>query len=278
MGMSVNESLPGFTEHASDTKNYPMVTPIEPPAYTQRFLGNALRMMERQTPQGVRVLDVGCGRGDTVAWLLAHGWDAYGIDVSCDYLERGQRYLRESGAAPGRLRALGEDLTYPFADASFDIVLSDQVIEHVPNLDEFAQEVSRVSILGGIGLHIFPAKWRPVEVHMLTPFAHWLPRGTARRLAVASALRLSLAAPYFTDLPLRDRVQIFTRFSETETFYRSVAQAAAALERYGLECDAVGSSQDKVNFHIPRLPKLSVPAFAWLYRNAFSVVLCTRKV
>jgi SAM-dependent methyltransferase len=276
--MTVNGSLPNFTEHAADAKNYPMAAPTDPPSYIQRFLSDSLRMMRCQTPQGIRVLDVGCGRGDTVAWLLAHGWDAYGVDIRSDYLRRGQSYLREIGTDPSRLRALEEDLTYPFADSCFDIVLSDQVIEHVRDLDGFAREVARVSIPGGIGLHIFPAKWRPIEVHMMTPFAHWLPNGTARRLAVASALRLGLAAPYFTDFPLGDRVQIFTRFSETETFYRSAAQAAVVLERHGLDCDVIRPSRDKVSFHAPRLPKFSVRAFAWLYRNAFSVVLCTRKV
>lgn len=224
------------------------------------------------------MLDVGCGRGDTVAWLLEHGWDAYGIDVSCAYLKRGQRYLDETGADPSRLRSLGEDLIYPFSDAYFDIVLSDQVVEHVSNLDAFAQEVARVTVHDGMGLHIFPAKWRPIEVHMMTPFAHWLPHGAARRLAVSSALRLRLAAPYFGELPLRDRVDIFARFSENETFYRSLSETVATMKHHDLECDVANSSRDKVSFHVPQLPNSVIPAFGWLYRNFFSVVLRTRKL
>jgi SAM-dependent methyltransferase len=275
--MSADNVLPGFTEHDKDLKNHPMVKVIEPPLYIQRFLGRSLQAMGRRSPQGVRVLDVGCGRGDTVAWLVAHEWDAYGIDVSSAYLERGRGYLRQAGADPDRLRLLGEELRYPFDDAYFDLVLSDQVIEHVPDLDAFCREVSRVSAHDGIGLHIYPAKWRPIEVHMMTPFAHWLPKGPARRAAVTGSLCLGLAAPYFKGHPLRDRAEIFARFSEAETFYRPITQTIAAFGRYGLDCDVVASSRDKVSFHVPRLPRALIPPSGWLYRHAFSVVLRTTK-
>jgi hypothetical protein len=156
-------------------------------------------------------------------------------------------------------------------------VLSDQVIEHVSDLDEFCREVSRVSAHGGIGLHIYPAKWRPIEVHMMTPFAHWLPKGPARRAAVAGSLCLGLAAPYFKGHPLRDRIEIFARFSDTETFYRPIAQTIATFGRYGLDCDVVASSRSKVSFHVPRLPRVLIPPSGWLYRHAFSVVMRTKK-
>lgn len=234
--------------------------------------------MGRQNPGGLRVLDVGCGRGDTVAWLLAHGWDAYGVDVSSTYLEHGRRYLRTIAADPDRLQLISGDLTYPFVDSRFDLVLSDQVIEHVSDLDAFSREIARVSAHGGLGLHIYPAKWRPIEVHMMTPLAHWLPKGPMRRSAIASALGLKLAAPYFKDLPSRDRAEIFIRFSESETFYRSAAAAAVTLERYGLKCNAAASSRDKIKFHMPQLPTAVIPAFGWLYRHGLSVVLHTQRV
>lgn len=275
--MPTDDALPRFTEHSNDTKNRPMVAPIEPPLYIQRFLYGSLQAMGLRNPVDVRVLDVGCGRGDTVAWLLSRGWDACGVDVSRAYLERGQDYLHQIGADPDRLQLLG-DFAYPFPDAYFHIVLSDQVIEHVSNLDAFGREVARVSKHGAAGLHIHPAKWRPIEVHMATPLAHWLPKGQARRAAIASALRLGLAAPYFKDFSQHDRAKIFIRFNETETFYRSLKQTVAIFERYGLRCDAVASSRDKVSFHIPQLPKASISGFSWLYRHAFSVVLHTRRV
>jgi SAM-dependent methyltransferase len=276
--MPSHDALPRFTEHGRDTKSHLMVTPIEPPPYMQRFLDRCLQAMGRQDPEGVRVLDVGCGRGDTVAWLLSRGWDAHGVDISEVYLDRGRDYLHRRGADPHRLQLLCDDSTYPFPDASFDLVLSDQVMEHVSNLDAFGREIARVSAIGAAGLHIHPAKWRPIEVHMATPFVHWLPKGPARRAAIAGALRLGMAAPYFKDLSQRDRTRIFVLFSETETFYRPVKQTVATLERYGLRCDVIASSRDKVSFHMPQFPKATIPVFGWLYRHNFSVVLNTRRV
>ena len=80
-----NEVLPNFAEHDEDTKNHPIETPIVPQAYIRRYLGQQLEH-RRRGPETLRIIDIGCGRGDTVAWLCAQGWDAYGIDISPDYV------------------------------------------------------------------------------------------------------------------------------------------------------------------------------------------------
>jgi SAM-dependent methyltransferase len=272
----VTEVLPNFAEHDEDTKNHAIETPIVPFEYIRRYLDRQLedRRRDRKT---VRVIDVGCGRGDTVAWLCAQGWDAYGIDVSPDYIQRGREYLSREGADPARLQLLNDDFTYPFPDGMFDVVLSDQVIEHVGDLELFASEVARISAPGASGMHIFPARWHPVETHLKSPFVHWLPKGPTRRAAVAAALRVGLAAPYFTEFPFQDRVEIFSRFSDEETFYRPLRATVATMERHGLRCDARLASRDKIGFHVPTAPKAALPLLGWLYRHMFSVVLHTDK-
>ena len=209
--MAYRNSLPRFTEHAGDAKNCPIAKPLGPPQYIRRFLDRAASDRGIESLSGARVLDVGCGRGDTVAWLLENGWDAYGVDVSSSYVAHGQTYLKGIGEDPGRLRLITEDLTYPFDDSYFDFVISDQVFEHVSNLDSLAREVARVSKSGARGLHIYPAKWRPIEVHMFTPFIHWLPKGPVRRAGLAGTLSLGLGARYFKDFPLREQGRYFFR-------------------------------------------------------------------
>ena len=270
--------LPSFTDNGIELKNQRIDSPSAPPPYVQKFLRDTHEALGRPSMSSVRVLDVGCGRGDTVAWLVSQGWDAYGVDISEGYLERGRQYLREVGENPERLRAIRENSTYPFDSEFFDVVLSDQVIEHVADLPAFCREVARVSAPRCSGLHIFPAKWRPMEVHLHMPLVHWLPKGPIRRAGISGALRLGFGVPYFQNLPLTDRLEIFNRFSDTETYYRSASEVADCLAAAGLQCDIVGPSHDKLKFHLPGLPYLATGGLGWVYRNIFSTVINTMKV
>lgn len=76
---------------------------------------------------------------------------------------------------------LYDGVRLPEADASFDVVLSNSVIEHVPLAAQagFADEVRRV------GKHFYvqaPAFEFPVEPHFIFPMLHWLPRWLGRPL------------------------------------------------------------------------------------------------
>lgn len=69
-----------------------------------------------------------------------------------------------------------------FANASFDIVFSNSVIEHVGGIErqrEFAKECMRC---GRAFFVQTPNKWFPFDTHTLMPFAHWLPQRIFRKL------------------------------------------------------------------------------------------------
>jgi 2-polyprenyl-3-methyl-5-hydroxy-6-metoxy-1,4-benzoquinol methylase len=61
-----------------DTKNHPLKRPIVPQEYIRRYLSQQLED-RRRGPETLRIIDVGCGRGDTVAWLCV--WTARGLPV-----------------------------------------------------------------------------------------------------------------------------------------------------------------------------------------------------
>jgi predicted SAM-dependent methyltransferase len=49
----------------------------------------------------------------------------------------------------------------PFGDDSFDVVFSSNVLEHIPHVDAFQQEIHRVLKPGGVAVHIVPSSsWR----------------------------------------------------------------------------------------------------------------------
>lgn len=110
------------------------------------------RWVANQVSGAARVLDYGCGAGRVVALLREAGINAFG----CDVFYEGGDYsdVIFPAAKPYVLRMEGERI--PFEDASFDVVLSNQVFEHVPNLDAALSEISRVLKPGGVALNLFP--------------------------------------------------------------------------------------------------------------------------
>lgn len=262
--------LPSFNAHEGHVKLCPLQESTNPGPSISNWLS---RMSEGRDRAKLKVLDVGCGKGGTVAWLIEQGFDAYGVDVSPEYIANGRAYL-----GPDRLAVLDGE-RYPYPDDHFDIVISDQVFEHVADLDQLAREVARTTKPGGIGLHIFPAKWIFTEPHLGAPVVHWMPKGPLRRRAIWLALRTSRAAPYFAEWTLADRVRIFSEYSEHETFYRRPRVIRRALESAGLIVDFREASRERVLLKLgnPRLPEPVNRLAAWAYRTTRVTYLTTTK-
>jgi SAM-dependent methyltransferase len=115
-----------------------------------------LRALGHELAPGAAVLDFGCGAGGMVAEYRRRGFAAFGCDP---------RVAEETDA----LRRM--DARIPFDDNSFDFVFSDQVLEHVPDHAAVLAEIHRVLRPGGVSLHIFPSRWKPLESHVLAPLA-----------------------------------------------------------------------------------------------------------
>jgi SAM-dependent methyltransferase len=140
-------------------------------------------------PQGGVVLDYGCGAGQVVAKLRRRGVEAYG----CETFFEGGDYSRQvpEGMLGDTIRRM-QDGRIPFADASFDLVVNNQVMEHVEDLDQVLAEIDRVLKPGGLVLSVFPdlSIWR--EGHTGVPFLHRFPPGRLRHAYAAAWLSLGL--------------------------------------------------------------------------------------
>jgi arsenite methyltransferase len=130
---------------------YPPELANVPEATVQSFAGvanpHALGLVEA----GEVVLDLGCGAGTDLliaAQLVGPEGRAIGIDMTSAMLDRARRSASEMGLQNVELHeSLIESL--PLLDASVDVVISNGVIDLVPDKDSVFAEIDRVLRPGG---------------------------------------------------------------------------------------------------------------------------------
>lgn len=69
----------------------------------------------------------------------------------------------------------------PFANSSFDVVVSNHVIEHVPDQKKHVEEIVRATKNGGYIYLATPNKYWITDPHYKLPFISWLPRGVSNK-------------------------------------------------------------------------------------------------
>jgi SAM-dependent methyltransferase len=186
-------------------------------------------VVERADAARLRILDFGCGGGELVGLLLAQGMDAYGADVF--YAGAGFDALRSSAAfRDGRIRSMPDDGSLPFDDRCFDLIVSNQVFEHVPVLRPVVDELDRVLRDDGLMYHHFPSREVIREGHIGIPLAHRLPRGRLRREYVR-ALRAAGLGSHKDDVPAGAWSQKMLDWLDAYTHYRPYREVVAEFGR-----------------------------------------------
>jgi SAM-dependent methyltransferase len=137
-------------------------------------------------------LEIGTGTGALLRTLLERGCRMQGVEINGALIAEGQRW---HGALPIQ-KVSG--IALPFPDASFDVVLSFDVFEHIPDSDAHLREVRRVLRPGGSYLMQTPNKWTNVVFETI-------------------------------------RWRSFTRFREDHCSLHTLGQLRRRLERHGFD-------------------------------------------
>lgn len=138
--------------------------------YTEVSQDTITLITRHEDLSGRLVLDVGAGQEQFGREFVNHGATYLAVDLEPDALRIGPGM----GAVVGR----GEDL--PFADGSADIVMSNNVMEHVTSPGTVANEMVRVTRPGGLIFISYTAWYSPWGGHETSPW-HLLGGDYARK-------------------------------------------------------------------------------------------------
>lgn len=126
-----------------------------------------------QPTEGLDVVDIGCGAGaQTLAWAQA-GHRARGVDVSAPLID-----LATRRAAAAGLRAefhVGSATDLPFENASADIVLLSELLEHLPDWETSIDEALRLLRPGGMIYCTTTNRLCPRQQEFTLPLYSWYP-------------------------------------------------------------------------------------------------------
>lgn len=121
--------------------------------------------------QPIRMLEIGTGSGGIAHYFATHEALQCHVDA-VDVHDNRQ-------ITDGYDFHIVTDTRLPFASESFDVVLSNHVIEHVgeraAQIDHLS-ELRRVLKPGGLGYLAVPNRWMLIEPHYRLAFLSWLPR------------------------------------------------------------------------------------------------------
>lgn len=143
---------------------------------------------------GTRVIDVGCGAGRHSYEAYRRGADVIALDQNAEELAEVDtmfQALAEAGEAPASAKAqvvVGDALALPYPDASFDVVIASEILEHVPADDRAIAELIRVLKPGG-RLAVTVPRWGPERICWLLSDEYHANEGGHIRIYRADELR-----------------------------------------------------------------------------------------
>jgi SAM-dependent methyltransferase len=174
----------------------------------------------------LRILDLGCGDGTLVEFLRSRDIDCIGADIF-----QGNDSRKEIVKKKGLLGSVVYDIyddAHKLTAQSFDIIITNQVIEHVEDLPDFIFLLDRIIVKGGLCINIFPTRETWIERHVNVPALHRIKmRSTAEKYTFLYLLLKKLPGILRLRINLRDifiEANSLVNYVFNYTTYRSISK------------------------------------------------------
>ena len=230
-----------------------------------------------------RILEFGCGSGAAVYEYRDAGFNACGFDIT-NYVKLRQpedmQYFRFAlTGKPANIPEYIIDSSFykiPFDDEQFDFSFSNSVFEHVMHYHLALAENARVLRQGGMAIHIFPARYAPIEPHMYVPLGGVI----QHYLWYLLWAYLGVRNEYQHHLTPVEVAQANQRYAKTGINYVPLNAIQAISRQYFRDVRLAPhlwemSADGSLTVRSQRL--LRYPFLRWLYNHTRTVVLILRK-
>ncbi|MEP6674206.1 MAG: methyltransferase domain-containing protein [Ferruginibacter sp.] len=235
------------------------------------MLANEPVLIEKNT---IRILDAGCGDGKLLYFLhlylplfnegktfLIYGYDVidHGVQQS-GYIQKVFAFMAEM--APGidwsdRIKMINSDENWPFENNKFDFVVSNQVLEHVWDHDQFFRENNRVLADKGFSIHLFPVKEVIWDGHVGLLRIHQLKSWDAMYRMVKFYSRLNLGIWRKTKKEYNNDLDHFSRVWADKIYHYCNYQSYAELTKAARKNHLCLTPRFTLNFYTRKLKEIT---------------------
>ena len=221
--MSIRERMREFYETSETYKGLLS-------AHDETYLRHYVELVTRYAPPRSKILDLGCGNGISARLLNQVDFDVIGTDISPLFLEEARAWENS------KLRyRVCDVMELPFESDSFDVICSNELVEHLPDVETALTEMMRVVSRGGRIVISGPNLCSP-----LIPFLDWL-----------NLMSGKPGRPVWGETK-RQALQQFTRNCRLYVQKRFLTKSPHFIYREpDLQADAIGGDADSAYYASP---------------------------
>jgi SAM-dependent methyltransferase len=246
------------------------VTVTQPAFNYSYFIDHAAKV-------GGRILDYGCGRGQMVALGLERGLDIWGADTFSGYFAGWRQELTPQ--VRDRVHPIQDGHT-DFPENYFDLVMANQVLEHVTDPETVIADIHRMIKPDGLFIAAFPVIETWYEGHVGLYFAHRLKPASRVRRTYFDLCHLVGRGLYRGNLTRTDWIKQSEHTLDSACFYYSHRRMFAALTkvfRTPIEDMAVHYMRARLRDRARNIPTVADPILRFVYHKRAGEIIKVRK-